>query len=87
MMAVNRSHNGGTLRDDTTGEAMVPAKKSVKGVTPPSNEVQVDHKIPESKGGTRDSGNLQLMTRANNRKKWDKMPNDASSQGVPPGTK
>jgi hypothetical protein len=77
MKALNRKANGGVLRDDVTGELMVDSAKSVKGVQPPSNEAQVDHIIPASRGGTRSSTNLELRTRANNRAKWDKIPGEA----------
>ena len=53
---------------------MVDSAKSQKGVTPPANEAQVDHIIPVNAGGTRDQGNLELRTRANNRAKSDKVP-------------
>jgi RHS repeat-associated protein len=46
MKRINKEANGGELKDDKTGEVMVPSEKSQKGVTPPPNEVQVDHIIP-----------------------------------------
>lgn len=70
MKATNRAHNNGSLRDDVTGEAMVDSKKSVRGVTPPANEAQVDHIQSVKNGGTRVNTNLQLITRKNNRDKW-----------------
>ena len=70
MLKANREHNGGTLRDDVTGEKMVPSQKSVKGVTPPPNEAQIDHKKSVKNGGTRTNSNLHLRTRKNNRDKW-----------------
>lgn len=74
MKRKNRERNGGELRDDVTGELMVDSQKSVRGVTPPDNEVQIDHKIPKSRGGTRSSSNLELRTRKNNRDKGNKLP-------------
>lgn len=70
MKEINREHNGGVLRDDVTGEVMSDSQKSAKGVTPPSNEVQVDHKESVKNGGTRTNSNLELRTRKNNRDKW-----------------
>lgn len=70
MKAINREHNGGVLRDDVTGEVMTDSQKSAKGVTPPSNEAQVDHKESVKNGGTRTNSNLELRTRKNNRNKW-----------------
>ncbi len=72
MKRLNMESNGGILLDDVTGEVMVPSVKSIKGITPPSNEVQVDHKIPVDRGGTRTINNLELRTRANNRAKSNK---------------
>jgi filamentous hemagglutinin len=69
MKEANRLQNDGILRDDATGEPMADSAKSQKGVTPPPNEVQVDHVKPVSKGGTRSNTNLQLRTRKNNRSK------------------
>jgi RHS repeat-associated protein len=53
----------------------VPAQKSQKGVKPPGNEGQTDHKIPKSKGGTNDPSNAAHLCRDCNRQKSDKMPN------------
>jgi len=71
MKRLNMEANGGVLRDDVTGEVMVPSVKSQRGVAPPSNEVQVDHIIAVDNGGTRTITNLELRTRANNRVKWN----------------
>ena len=72
MKRLKLESNGGILLDDVTGEVMVPSVKSRKGITPPSNEVQVDHKIPVDRGGTRTINNLELRTRANNIAKSNK---------------
>lgn len=76
MKQANRAQNDGELRDDVTGERMVDSKKSESGVTPPSNEAQVDHKNPVDNGGTRHMSNLELRTRKNNRKKSNKKPGE-----------
>jgi hypothetical protein len=72
MKAANRAQNQGLLRDDQTGELMVDSAKSKKGVKPPPNEAQVDHKKAVSRGGTRAQENLELRTRKANREKSDK---------------
>ncbi len=76
MKRLNREHNGGVLWDDVTGEVMQGSSKSTRGVTPPQNEAQVDHIIPQSRGGTRTSSNLELRTRKNNRDKSDTLPGE-----------
>jgi len=74
----NKKRNNGILRDDETGEALVPSKKSQKGVKPPQNEAQVDHIIPkkprtpEQKPGTNSYSNAQVLSRKNNREKSNK---------------
>ena len=73
MKKMNEEANGGVLRDDVTGEIMVPSVKSQKSVTPSANEVQVDHINPVSNGGTRTMSNSELRTRANNRAKSNKV--------------
>lgn len=69
MKAANRKQNEGVLRSDLSGKVMVDSAKSRSGVKPPSNEAQVDHVAPVSRGGTRTQSNLRLLTRAENRKK------------------
>ena len=43
----------------------------MKGVTPPANEWQIDHVIPKSAGGTNSFSNAQVLSREENRIKWD----------------
>lgn len=74
MKEANRAQNGGVLRDDVTGEVGVDSSKSMKGVTPPSNSIEVDHFIPVDGGGTRAQSNLRLLLKTNNRKKSNKIP-------------
>ncbi|MDS4026629.1 MAG: HNH endonuclease domain-containing protein [Candidatus Contendobacter sp.] len=69
----NRKRNGGVLRDDDTGEELVPSQKSRKGVTPPENEAQVDHVYPKSKGGTNSYKNAKVISRKRNREKSNKV--------------
>jgi len=71
ILKANRERNGGVLKSDKSGKELVPAKKSEKGVTPPENEVQVDHRVPKSKGGSNDSSNADVLSRKENRDKSD----------------
>ena len=50
--------------------------KSKKGVTPPPNEAQIDHRIPASLGGDNSYENLRITSRKHNRNKSNRMPND-----------
>jgi len=71
MKRLNREHNDGHLRSDKDGTMLVDSKKSTRGVTPPSNEAQIDHIVPVDRGGTRTSNNLQILSRQQNRDKWN----------------
>lgn len=76
MRAANMKANEGKLIDDYTGQELVPPAKSRKGVVPPPNEAQVDHRIPASRGGDNSYDNLRLTSRQHNRSKSNRMPND-----------
>ena len=63
---------GPTDRSDQSGAIMVDSAKSKSGVTPPPHEAQVDHIVPIDRGGTHAMDNLRLLTRLENRTKWNK---------------
>lgn len=73
ILAANRVRNGGELKSDKSGEALVPSEKSRSGVTPSPQEAQVDHKTPRAAGGTNDPANAQVLSRKENRDKSDKV--------------
>ncbi len=56
------------------GGATQTPQQSEKGVSPPGNESNIDHKLPVSKGGTREPDNLQNLCRTCNLEKSDKYP-------------
>ncbi|MDX2111738.1 MAG: RHS repeat-associated core domain-containing protein [Verrucomicrobiota bacterium] len=74
ILDANREKNGGKLRSDKSGDELVPSKKSESGVTPDSNEAQVDHINPKSNGGSNSPENAQVLSRKENREKSNKIP-------------
>lgn len=76
ILEENRAKNGGVGRDDVTGEAGVPSQQSKKGVTPPENELQVDHNYPKSEGGPNSFSNAEVRLRKHNIAKSNKLPGE-----------
>ncbi len=72
ILEQNKQNNGGVIKSDQSGLEAVPSVKNKSGVTPPSNEAQIDHVIPKSQGGTNSPSNAQVLTRKENRLKSDK---------------
>jgi 5-methylcytosine-specific restriction endonuclease McrA len=60
----NAQKNDGMTRYENCDTETVPGKKHEKGVTPPLNETQVDHKIPRSKGGPGEEDDAQVARRS-----------------------
>ncbi|MCA4806539.1 hypothetical protein [Myroides odoratimimus] len=56
---------------DMDGTILEPAQKSQRGVTPSKHEVQLDHIEAKSKGGQNSGKNAQVVSREQNRNKWD----------------
>jgi uncharacterized Zn-binding protein involved in type VI secretion len=67
----NMKRNGGVVRSDVSGQILTKPAKSKKGVTPDPNEWQLDHIEAKSKGGTNSYSNIQVLSRQENRAKWD----------------
>jgi hypothetical protein len=72
----NQKQHDGEIRDDYTGEALIPAQQSRPGVTPPDNEVHIDHVIPRAEGGTNSNRNARVTSRRYNLDKGARMPTD-----------
>ena len=65
------------MRSDQSGVVVEPPTKSMSGVSPPRDangwrDAQVDHKVAKSKGGTNSNSNAAVLSRGENRDKWDK---------------
>jgi hypothetical protein len=73
VLEQNRGPDG-TVKCANCGVETVPAQRSERGVAPRSNEVQVDHVHPRSRGGNGSSENGQPLCRTCNRQKGDKLP-------------
>lgn len=58
--------NGGVVKSDLSGEILVPATKSQKGISPNPLEIHIDHIMPRSKGGTNSFSNAQVLSRIEN---------------------
>jgi len=80
ILDANRERNGGVLKSDQSGEELVAAKKSEKGVTPPENEVQVDHHDPKANGGSNSFSNARVLSRKENNDKSDTPPSEIQNK-------
>lgn len=65
-------NNGGVVKSDLSGVELVQPQKSTKGVTPSPYEWQIDHIKAKNNGGTNSYSNAQVLSRQENRLKWDK---------------
>jgi 5-methylcytosine-specific restriction endonuclease McrA len=63
----NRKKNGGLLRSDLDGSVL---KQPTQG-SADNMQAEVDHKIPQDKGGPNTSDNAQILSKGQNRDKWD----------------
>jgi RHS repeat-associated protein len=70
----NKGQNGGQTKCSNCGTETVPGQQSSKGVRKPSNETQVDHIRPKSRGGQGRPDNGQVLCRKCNQAKGNKVP-------------
>jgi hypothetical protein len=73
VIAENQRQNGGVLRDDRSGQVLVPGQQRQRGVPAPPNEAQVDHVYPKSKGGPNTYSNAEVRSRLDNVRKGKKL--------------
>lgn len=66
ILEENMRRNDGVLRSDKTGKILEQPAKSMKGVSPPKNEAQIDHIFPRDYGGANSFSNAQVIERAAN---------------------
>lgn len=67
LLEHNRAMNSGLLRSDLDGTMLhEPTKGSGDNL-----QAEVDHKIPKEKGGQNTSDNAQILSKGQNRDKWD----------------
>jgi Domain of unknown function (DUF4280) len=71
LYEANMKHNDGLIRSDLDGSVLERPGKSMSGVTPSPLEAQIDHISPRSGGGTNGFDNAQILSREQNRAKWD----------------
>lgn len=76
----NAKENDGKIRCVNCNVETVAGKRHRKGVTPPSNEAHVDHKLAKSKGGAGEVDNGQVLCRKCNLKKGNKHSCDGKSK-------
>ncbi len=70
----NKAQNNGQTKCNNCGAETVPGQQSKKGVAKPSNETQVDHIRPKSRGGQGRPDNGQVLCRKCNQAKGNKLP-------------
>ncbi|UTC63599.1 HNH endonuclease [Treponema sp. OMZ 787] len=71
ILQANSNRNNGVVKSDSSGKILTKPVKTQAGVTPSQDEWQIDHIIPKSKGGTNSYSNAQVLSRQENRLKWD----------------
>jgi hypothetical protein len=73
IFAENGRQNGGLMRDDRTGEILVPPQQRQRDVPAPPNEAQIDHVYPRSRGGPNTYSNAEVRSRLNNIRKGNRI--------------
>ena len=72
IIAENIKKNGGVVKSDASGQILSKPQKSQSSVKPNPKEWQVDHITSKKKGGSNSYSNAQVLSRKENRAKWDK---------------
>lgn len=66
ILEANKNANGGTLKSDMDGSALVAPTQSKKGVKANMNQAEVDHVQERAKGGSNSNSNLRVISKQQN---------------------
>ena len=73
IIAKNIAKNGQLMSDSKSPKVLLPATRREKGVPVNTDEVQIDHVFPRSKGGWNSYANAQILSMSENIKKSNKV--------------
>jgi 5-methylcytosine-specific restriction endonuclease McrA len=74
VLNANMATHDGVPTCENCGNTTVPAQQSTAGVTPPDNETNIDHILPQSRGGGGIPDNGQVLCRRCNLLKSNNYP-------------
>ncbi len=73
ILAKNREANGGVLRSDLDGSLLDEPVQSRRGVPANMSQAEIDHIFAKSRGGSNSSSNAQVLSKAQNIEKSNKL--------------
>lgn len=72
ILEENMKQNNGKLKSDGDGRVLNMPKRNVKGQKADMNQAELDHVKAKSKGGSNSNENLQVLSKEENLKKYNK---------------